>query len=230
MKFIKSLIITGSVVLALGALQAKAQFTQLPFPLAHQFEPLNLSLVLSKQQALNSNATATATVSTVQNIKLTTPALLGILAQAYNMTWPTGAKLAIDFANNGDIYVVDKTGTNAIFDVSQGVYDTNNNNYVYFYFQTDGYSVISGKQDSRALIADKTTSTFQITFTLEVEVNGFEEYSLMFAGIDTDVFQLTSANVASQTDHMTVTGDGIINGSDAEVTGTISGSGSWKAH
>lgn len=230
MKSIKTLIVAGCVAISLAALQAKAQFIQLPFPVAHQFEPLNFNLVVSQQALVNSNPSANVTVSTTKNEKLTTQSILSLLAQAYGTNWPSGAKLAIDFANDWDIFVVDKTGTVPIFDVSQGVYDTNANNYVYLYLQTDGSSVVSSKAqtNSKGRTTYHATTTFDITFTLEVEVNGNEETRLEFSGLDTDVFQLSVANVASQTDHMPVAGDGMINGSTAEVSGGVSGSGTWK--
>ena len=227
MKLIRLLMVAGSVALAFSAFQAKAQpFPLLPFALPYQFEPLNFSLIVSTQALDGSQVSSGVFVSTIKSEKITSQGLLKYLATACNTNWPKGAKLALNI-NDMDIYVVDKTGASPVFNLSEGIDDEANTNRVYLSFEAHN-SIIEGKQDSGGYVTGKATSFFEVFFYLYVEQNGVAETSLDFYGLDADVFKLTSANAATETDNATVTGDGWIQQSQAEVNGQVSGSGSWK--
>jgi hypothetical protein len=94
-----------------------------------QFTELNFSLVAAQQVHL----TPIVLEGTIKTSKITNKELLSFLATAINTNWPAGAQLAL---RGSDIYVVDKTGTNGVFDLTIGM-NVGDTNVVYF----SGYSV-----------------------------------------------------------------------------------------
>jgi hypothetical protein len=227
---INSIIAAGAVALAFGALQAKAQLpwggTALPFSLAsgYQFEPINFNLT-AKVQALsntNSGGDASIYIYTFKTEKITTQSILKAAAVACGTNWPTGAKLALDL-QSGDVFVVDKTGTNPLFDLTQGINTDTNEVYVSLSFNVDDL-VIGGKQGP---VLGKLTTIEPISWEINCYLAGVENVYLSFSGNDTSVFSTTGTS-ATQTDDAAVLGSGQIGDSDASISGEITGSGSWK--
>ncbi len=75
------------------------------------------------------------TTYSVVTVKFATKDLLSLFASWAGTSWPAGAKLvqAWDEPWNGDVLVVDKTGTNVLFDASNDLYPTQ-------YFTVDFFS------------------------------------------------------------------------------------------
>jgi hypothetical protein len=228
MKLIKSLIIAGAVALTLEAFQAGAQSSPVPhIAVTYQFEPLNFSLAITEQNLNNvEQSTNGVYVSTASSQKLTTPMIVQFLGEAFGSNWPTGAKLAL---NNMDqnIYIVDKTGTNPVFNVSQGI-NVGGTNIVHFTFSANG-AVVEGKWGMHASVVQKDTDLRQVFFDLLVEQEGVVQVNLYFYGMDTSNYAQASTGIVTQHDIVNVTGDGTAFGNNLEINGNVSGSGTWRA-
>jgi hypothetical protein len=228
MKLIKSLIIASAVALTLGASQAKAQSIHEPhIAVPYQLEPLNFSLV-STAQYLNNVEISTNGVyqSTARSQKLTSPMIVEYLGSVLGSNWTSGEKLAL---NNWDqnIYIVDKTGTNAVYNISQGI-NVGGTNVVYFSFSAND-PVVEGKWGMHASVVQKDTDLKQVFFHLFVEQEGATQVNLNFYGLDTSTYTQTSTGVVTQHDNVKVTGDGSIQGNTVEINGNVTASGTWKA-
>lgn len=70
------------------------------------------------------------TIYKVANAKIGNKELLNLFAAWDETTWPTGAKLVVGWDWDGDILVVDSTGTNVLFDADW-------EDYAYFYIDWD---------------------------------------------------------------------------------------------
>lgn len=230
MKLIKSLVVAGAVAFAMGALQANAQsLPSAPFPLTYQFEPLSISLSVTAQALLNTNASNTnVTVSTFKTEKITTQSILKALEACYNTNWPTGAKLALDL-QSGDVFVVDKTGKNPIVDVSEVVDTSSNYVNVSFgpYNPVSDYAVI-GDRFQHGPIVERQTTSVPVELYISLYATGRVSFGFDVYGIDTSVFKAT-ATTASQTDNANIWGYGGVWDSNATAQGQVSGSGAWKA-
>jgi hypothetical protein len=133
--------------------------------------------------------------------------------------------------NSQHIFVVDKTGTNPVFDVSTGI-NVGDTTVVYFKFVANP-TVFKGKT------VDTTTGEFQtqthfgmIFFNLFSEQDGIINTDLYFEGLDAAD---TSEHIVNSTDTITwrdtasVGGDGTLNAAIwTVVKGKVTGSGKRK--
>jgi hypothetical protein len=133
MKLPKFISITIVTMFALWASNAKAIVIE-------QFTEINFSLIAAQQVIL----TPRVLEDTIKTSKITNKALLNYLATAINTNWPAGAQLAL---RGSDIYVVDKTGTNAVFDLTVGM-NVGDSNVVYFSVDYDATLTYSDKSES----------------------------------------------------------------------------------
>jgi hypothetical protein len=199
-------------------------------PVFYQFEKLNFSLTAAQQGLENSK-----TSSTVKFSKITNKDILSFLATAFNTNWPAGAKLALD-NNSWDIFVVDRGGTNPIFDLSTGI-NIGDTNVVYFSFNSDTNVFVSGKLESTKTGGfQKQTDFGMIFFHLFNEHNGITNTDLNFEGLDEAKLKNVFINnvpmppneITILTEVASVAGDGTFNnGTWTVVKGNVTGSGKW---
>ena len=234
-----------AVVLALWASNAHAQ-------VLGQFEKLNFSLVAMQQEIDDSGSPGpygNVLLPNIETSKITSKDLLNYLATALNTNWPAGAQLAlistvVPGEGNAfpkfvrDIFVVDKTGTNLVFDVSMGV-NIGDTNVVYFSYDSDA-TVFSSKSASLEKI-NKTlrftagTDFGKIFFHLFDEQNGITNTDLYFDGLNATEFHSNTILTTNKlTMHETtserapVTGDGTFNDEWTVVKGKVTGSMKWN--
>ena len=216
-----------AVVLALWASNAKAP----PIgPEFEQFTKLNFSLIAEQQVVL----TPGVLTDTIKTTKITNKDLLSYMATALNTNWPAGAQLAVVGA--GDIFVVDKTGTNPIFNLTMGIYDDRDTNVVYFSVDYDAtlfYSEksVSLEKKNELLHSWKITRLGKIFFHLFNEQNGVTNTDLYFDGLNTTKSRSTTVITTNQTilqiiidEEAPVTGDGTFNDEWTVVKGKVTGS------
>ena len=211
-------------VLALGVTKAGA------VPTTYVFETLNFSLTAAQQDLDNVQTSPNVTQSTLTTFRISSKDLLDLLATALGTNWLTGARLALDNISQ-DIFVVDKTGTNALYDVSTGI-NNGDTNVVYFTLSVDN-PVFKGKQVSTTSGNHLTqTDLGKAIFHLHVELNGITTTDLVLDGVDT---AQTTVNVNTTTavitlhDNETLGGDGAYgDGTWTVVQGNVTGSGKWK--
>jgi hypothetical protein len=165
-----------------------------------------------------------------------------------NTNWPAGAQLAlgeIDGLGYGptvirDIFVMDKTGTNPVFDVSTGI-NVGDTNVVYFGYDSDGTVVsiksVSLEKTNELLRVTAGTEFGKIFFHLFDEQNGIIKTDLYFEGLSTIEFHSSMASTTNKiTEHGTasekapVTGDGTFNDEWTVVKGKVTGSEKWELH
>ena len=243
MKSIKPAFVAVAVVLAFWASNAQAQ-------VLGRFEKLNFSLVAMQQEIDDSGPYGpygNVLLPTIETSKITSKDLLNYLATALNTNWPAGAQLALGEieAPSGlgygpafiqDIFVVDKTGTNPVFDVSTGI-NVGDTNVVYFSYDSDR-SVVSSKSVTKELLRVTAGTEFgKIFFHLFDEQYGITNTDLYFDGLNTIKFH---SNMASTTntiaEHGTaseqapVTGDGTFNDEWTVVKGKVTGSEKWELY
>ncbi len=112
MKLIKFGILAAVATLLLGAFSAKA----VVFTLVTNYSKLNISFVITtnKDDVDNGKVTKYPTGT----VKITNKQLLELFAEWDGTTWPAGAQLVQgwDEAWDGHVLVVDKTGTNVLYD------------------------------------------------------------------------------------------------------------------
>ena len=229
-----------AVVLALWASNAQAQ-------LLNRFETLNFSLVAMQQEIDDSvppGPYGNVLLRNIETSKITSKDLLKYLATALNTNWPAGAQLALGEREVDqfppdivlDIFVVDETGTNPVFDVSTGI-NVGDTNVVYFSFDSDG-TVVSSKSVTKELLRVTAGTEFgKIFFHLFDEQNGITNTDLYFDGLNTIKFH---SNMASTTntiaEHGTaseqapVTGDGTFNDEWTVVKGKVTGLEKWELY
>ena len=252
-----------AVVMALAFGISDAQTLPFPFPppITKQFEPepLNFSLVASQTAYIDTPVSTNyyrvgtnvmtqisiSSTAVIKNSKITSKDLLSILATAFNTNWPKGAQLALDHWS-GDIFVVDKTGTNAVYDASVGINigDTNivyigDTNIVYFRCTAGNYEVYADKlvdpNHNKNHISYKQTRYAKWFFHLYSEQNGNIYNNLNFDGLDRTDYQVDKNNVIIQSDEAPVTGDGVFTDGTLMqplvhmimITGQVTGSGQW---
>jgi hypothetical protein len=227
-----------AVVLALWASNAKAQ-------LLGRFEKLNFSLTAAQQETnIPETSYGNDDAATIKTLKITNKDLLKYLATALNTNWPAGAQLALGEIEGPsgirDIFVVDETGTNPVFDVSTGI-NVGDTNVVYFSYDSDR-AVVWGKSVS----LEKTKELLRVTagtdfgmifFHLFDEQNGITNTDLYFEGLNTIEFHSNMASTTNKiTEHGTtseqapVTGDGTFNDEWTVVKGNVTGSEKWELY
>ncbi len=227
MKSNKPAFVAIAVVLALWASNAKAP----PIgPELGQFTKLNFSLVAEQQVILIPGVLE----DTIETSKITTKDLLSYMATALNTNWPAGAQLAVLGA--GDIFVVDQTGTNPIFNLTMGIYDDRDTNVVYFSVDYDATLFYLDKSVSlertSELTPSRTATRFgKIFFHLFNEQNGVTNTDLYFDGLNTTKSHSTTVITINQTilsqtinEEAPVTGDGTFNDEWTVVKGKVTGS------
>jgi len=215
-----------AVVLALWASNAKAQ----PIgPELEQFTKLNFSLIAEQQVIL----TPGVLEGTIKTSKITNKELLSFLATALNTNWPADAQLAL---SGSDIFVVDKTGTNPIFNLTMGIYDVRNTNVVYFSVDYDATLFYLDKSVSLEKANELTpsgtvTRLGKIFFHLFNEQNGITNTDLYFDGLNTTKSRSTTVITTNKTilhqtinEEAPVTGDGTFNDEWTVVKGKVTGS------
>jgi hypothetical protein len=237
-----------AVVLALWASNAQAQ-------VLGRFETLNFSLVAMQQEIDDSGPSGpygNVLLPNIETSKITSKDLLKYLATALNTNWPAGAQLALGEAEvlSGpgygplpiiwDIFVVDKTGTNPIFDVSTGI-NVGDTNVVYFSYDSDGtvFSLkgVSLEKTKEVLRVSAETQFGKIFFHLFDEQNGITNTDLYFDGLNTIKFHSNMASTTNKIiEHGTtsekapVTGDGTFNDKWTVVKGKVTGSEKWERY
>jgi hypothetical protein len=251
MKSNKLAFAASAIVLALWASNVKA-VPELPF----QFEKLNFSLVALQQELGNSGPYGDVVLPNIETSKITSKDLLKYLATALNTNWPAGAQLAlgemlgeIEVPSGQaygplpiiwDIFVVDKTGTNPVFDVSTGI-NVGDTNVVYFSYDSDGtvFSIkgVSLEKTKEVLRVSAETQFGKIFFHLFDEQNGITNTDLYFDGLNTIKFHSNMASTTNKIiEHGTtsekapVTGDGTFNDKWTVVKGKVTGSEKWERY
>jgi hypothetical protein len=234
MKSNKLAFAASAVVLALWASNAKATTE-----IAYRFEKLNFSLTAAQQETnIPETSYGNDDAATIKTSKITNKDLLRFLATAFDTNWPAGAQLALDNLRR-DIFVVDETGTNPVFNVSTGI-NIGDTNVVYFSFDSDRAVVssqsVSLEMTKELLRVAAGTDFGKIFFHLFNEQNGITNTDLYFDGLNTIKFH---SNMASTTNEITeqgttseqapVTGDGTFNDEWTVVKGKVTGSMKWDS-
>jgi hypothetical protein len=236
-----------------------------------RFEKLNFSLIAAQQELENSETSSNVFVSTIKTSKITNKDLLSFLATTLNTNWPDGAQLALGEVEvtvegtNGlgyahaairDIFVVDKTGTNPVFDVSTGI-NVGDTNIVYFSMDSDPAVFRSKVEVKGKLIAftitneigsgigidggssgttsDSGSNFGKIFFHLFEEQNGITNTDLCFEGLNAIEFHSNTVYTTNKiteyeirSEQAPVTGDGTFNDEWTVVKGKVTGSMEWK--
>jgi|ERR1035437_1295711 hypothetical protein len=224
MKSNKSAFTAIVAALAFGAFNAKAVLPEPPFPPTYHFETLNFNLTVAKQGFVtDSNGSV---IPIIKTSKINNKNLMVFLAAAFNTNWPNGSQLAMDYWAS-QIYVVDKTGTNPVFNVSIGI-NVGNTNVVYFSSGSNG-SIFTDKAGAKNGAIQEETRYGKISFHLFNEENGVINTDLSFDGLDTHESSFTKDHITIQHDEASITGDGTyIDGTWAVVEGEVTGAGKWK--
>lgn len=221
-KLTKFASMTIVALLALCASSAKAGIIT-----SRQFVMINCSFVAVQQDRENFGVSSNVFVSTVMAEKINNKDLLSFLATAFNTSWPAGARLALDNFS-GDIFVVDKTGTNPVFNASIGI-NVGGTNIAYFRFDSDD-TVFSGKLVDKIDGSLKQTRRGIVSFALFNEHNGVITTDLGFQGIDTskiaEKFGATT-DIISVHESATVAGDGTLDSKWTVLKGKVTGSGKF---
>ena len=218
-----------AAVLALWASNGKATPE-----IAYQFEKLNFSLT-ALQPEINIPETPYGNddAATLKTSKITNKDLLRFLATAFDTNWPAGAQLALDNLRR-DIFVVDKTGTNPVFNVSTGI-NIGDTNVVYFSFDSDRTVVssqsVSLEMTKELLRVAAGTDFGKIFFHLFNEQNGIINTDLYFDGLNTIKFHSITILITNKitgygttSEQAPVTGDGTFNDEWTVVKGKVTGS------
>jgi hypothetical protein len=200
-------------------------------PELEQFTKLNFSLIAEQQVILIPGVLE----GTIKTSKITNKDLLSYMATALNTNWPAGAQLAV--VGIGDIFVVDKTGTNPIFNLTMGIYDDRDTNVVYFSVDYDATLFYLDKsvslEKSNELTPSRTVTRFgKIFFHLFNEQNGVTNTDLYFDGLNTTKSRSTTMVITTNktilqtiNEEAPVTGDGTFNDEWTVVKGKVTGSG-----
>jgi hypothetical protein len=216
--------------LTLWASNTKAQPAQPIGPEFEQYTKLNFSLIAEQQAILIPGVLE----GDIKTSKITNKGLLNYMATALNTNWPAGAQLAM--VGIGDIFVVDKTGTNPIFNLTMGIYDVLDTNVVYFSVDYDATLFYLDKsvslEKANELTRSGTVTRFgKIFFHLFNEQNGVTNTDLYFDGLNTTKSHSTTVittkkNILHQTinEEAPVTGDGTFNDEWTVVKGKVTGS------
>jgi len=229
--------------LAFWTFNAQAQVLQ-PFP------KLNFDLVAAQQELDVYETSSNVFVSTIKTFRITNKDLLKFLATALNTNWPAGAQLARDGIG---IIVVDKPGTNIVFDVSSGM-NAGDTNVVFFSMDSDRTVVRSelevkgkliaftnefgpgvGISGNSGSISAQGSDIGEISFHLFFEQDGVTNTDLYFDGLNATEFhsiRVLTANKSTVYDitseQAPVTGDGTFDSTWTVIKGKVTSS--WKEH
>jgi len=230
---------SAAIVAALTLWASNAKATpELPF----RFEKLNFSLIALQQELGESEPYGNGVLPNIETSKITSKDLLKYLATAFNTNWPAGAQLALskmgapsglayDPIPIGDIFVVDKTGTNPVFDVSTGI-NVGDTNIVYFDFDSDAvvFSFIL-ETHNEGPSSSAETQFGKIFFHLFNEQNGVTNADLYFDGLNATKSRSTRVITTNKTilhqtinEEAPVAGDGTFNNEWTVVKGKVTGS------
>ena len=205
--------------------------------LAYQFEKIDFQLVMLQPatQAAPS-ASTNIIISPLQTSAINNKYLLNYLATTLQTNWPAGAQLALENLRR-DLFVVDKTGTNPLLNVSTGI-NVGGSNVVYFTCDSDEPVVsskrVTRKQGNDSLIVSDANSYGLIFFHLFEEQNGNTNTDLYFEGLNisavhSDLTITNSRYLVTDSSRvrgqMSVIGDGVFNGKWTVVDGEVSDSG-----
>jgi hypothetical protein len=152
---------------------------------AYFLEPLNFKLTVAQQQIVTH--TNNYPTFTINSAKLTNKGLLSLLASAFDTNWPTGANLALD-RWSGNIYVVDATGTNPVFNASQGI-SLDDTNVAFFRCEfdrpvTENHQLVKARPGGASEHSADGTRYGMVFFYLFIEQDGVTNTDLSFAGLD----------------------------------------------
>jgi hypothetical protein len=121
--------------LALGAFSAKASVGTVT-----NYDKLSISIEVTTNG--NSTTSGNVTKYPVHTAKYNTKDLLALFASAHwaNTTFPAGAQIVVgwDTEWDGDVLVVDKTGTNVLYDASDESASASDDAYFEVYTEYDG--------------------------------------------------------------------------------------------
>jgi hypothetical protein len=199
-------------------------------PAGYNFRTLNFSLTAA-QQVRESTGTASNTyVFTTRTCRITSKTLLSFLATAFDTNWPAGAQLALD-PFQSELFVVDRTGTNPVCNVSSGI-NVGGTNVAYFSFEADmpvsvddivGFEKHDELRDFR-----RDTEFRKVYYHLFNEQNGATNTDLAFDGLSVVDACLTTAGatnpatvIGSACEQETVAGDGTFNLNWTVVSGRV---------
>ncbi|HEY3762323.1 MAG TPA: hypothetical protein VGN23_11310 [Verrucomicrobiae bacterium] len=197
--------------------------TALPGP---QLEPIHFDLLLAQQGLYGSNSAPNTYVSTINPARITDKDFLAIMANAIQPNWPAGSQLAlINFGtiiqeHDTRVFVVDKTGTNILFDATTGI-NNGGTNVVSFSWDYDN-PVVAGKNVITPPSEDVIESQI-IKFRFHSQtVDSYNDIS--FQGLD--ISQQTYDNhtrTYSVTDDASLYGDGCLSTTGWAAWSVISG-------
>ena len=180
MKSIK-LALWAVVTLAFGISSARAGIG-----IVTNYSKLTVSAIVTT----NGNASTNGSVfkQPVSKVKLGNKQLLALFGQwAGTDSWPVGAQLAVGWdpypSWNGDILVVDKTGTNVLYDAS-----VSSNNYFYVTFNSY-YGAYTESQLNATNAAGYDNITQWYSSELGLYDGGLPYTDILATGGDTQVFK-----------------------------------------
>ena len=200
----------------------------------YQFEKLNFSLTAEQQGLENSETSSNVFVSTIKTSRISSKDLLSFLATAFHTNWPAGAQLALDNFSS-DIFVVDKTGTNDVVNVSTGI-NVGDTNVVYFTFDFDtpvvGRKSASLEKSKEWFYFGTQIQVGRIFFHLFNEQNGVTNTDLIFDGLSVVKLYSTGETTTNRvtlhtatSEQASVAGDGTFNLKWTVVKGYVTSSG-----
>jgi len=201
--------------------------------LAYQFQKIDFKLVTLQQAAQDApSASTNVSISPIQTSAINNKYLLNYLATALQTNWPAGAQLALENLRR-DLFVMDKTGTNPLWDVSTGI-NVGGSNVVYFTYDMDepvlSSKRVTHKRGKDRLVVSDGNSYGLIFFHLFEEQNGSTNADLYFEELNAGEFHsdltattnkiiiMDNSRVSGQA---AVTGDGVFNGKWAVVEGEV---------
>lgn len=238
MKWNQLAALNGVMALALWVSPAKAE-------VRYVFEPLHFKLTVLQQRPIVIEAERTAnhlsnlskgpTSLAINASKLTNKNLLSVLASAFDTNWPAGANLALD-RYSSSLYVVDATGTNPVFNVSQGV-SLDETNVAFFRCELDwpvekDQTLIRARPGGASEYSAEGTHYGMAFFQLFIEQDGVTNTDLSFAGLNTTDYRsyfIQSSNSVPVFSHsfyqmkqtIPVMGDGVLDETWSVVRGTV---------
>ncbi len=195
-----------------------------------EFEKLDFTLTAMQQDQDQVQTSPNVLTSTISTFRINSKNILDLMATALGTTWPTGARLALD-NNSMDIFVVDKTGSNALYNATLG-FNQGGSNVLFFTLSTDD-QVFRGKQvSSTSSLHISETDFGKATFHLFIVSNSITTTDLSLDGVDTSnstFNENNNGNSLSTHDNEPLSGDGVYgDGTWTVVKGMVVGSGKWK--
>lgn len=188
MKWNKPAILNGMIAVALWISTARAA--------GQYFQPLHFKLTVLQQQPIIMEATRSTNgygssivlpAPAINVSKLTNKGLLSLLASAFDTNWPAGADLALD-KWSGNIFVVDATGTNPVFNASDGM-SIDETSVAFFRCERDQpvtkvHALSRTTPGGASQHSVDGTHYGMVFFHLFIEQDGITNTDLSFAGLD----------------------------------------------